>query len=560
MKDFISQYSNPNEDRINYGLIDREYDEDLVKLIAKSCKSLEVLQYVKFLGYEFIADEKEVDLNEYMTSRRKNRQKNTTRYMYLQDSRYVELRLKFRIECKGEADLVTKKLLIPIADHNGYYTIKGKKYLLLYQLVDSSTYTTRQNLTLKSLMPVINKRLKGVYTDTEGNQYTAPTYVIFIFKKEVSIMLFYFAKMGVTKTLKFWGVNDIIDLKDSIGNTHENIYFQVNSKMFLEVNKHFFLKFQYVQSMVFMILDVIANKNRVNFDSLDNKDFWIERIGSMNATNSYNFHEKGMNTLTFFNRMLDEITKGILKIDKRNKKSMYSVVRWMIQNFNGLRRKDNMDLVNKRLRCNEYIASLLTKAFSERVNRVITAGNKVNLDKVREIFKFPGSIIMEQLHMSGLLKYDDRINDMDFFGKLRFTLKGPNSLGGKSDNTISMKYRGIHPSYLGRLDINVCGTSDPGSSGIITPFCKTDGLYFDGSFEPEDGVLDFDKEVREKYMEENSDNLVIDEYALCDNMQEIFQVDNLIEKNRNKMSAVTIQHSKTDMFVIDVNVADEEEL
>jgi len=76
------------------------------------------------------------------------------------------------------------------------------------------------------------------------------------------------------------------------------------------------------------------------------------------------------------------------------------------QNFNELRKKDNLDLANKRLRCNELIASLLTKAFSTRVDRIIGFGNKVTLDNIKEIFKFPGDVIMQQLHKSGLFRYD----------------------------------------------------------------------------------------------------------------------------------------------------------
>ena len=33
----------------------------------------------------------------------------------------------------------------------------------------------------------------------------------------------------------------------------------------------------------------------------------------------------------------------------------------------------------------------------------------------------------------------------------------PNSLGNNNDNSISTRYRGLNPSYLGKLDINVCG-------------------------------------------------------------------------------------------------------
>jgi hypothetical protein len=519
MRDFIANYENENEKRINYGLITREYDEDLIKLIVNACKSLEVLEYIKFLGYTFIEDEKEIDLNEYMTTRKKSRKKSDTRYMYMQDSRYMELRLKFKLECKGEEAIVTKKLLIPVADENGYYTIKGKKYLLLYQLVDSSTYTTRQNLTLKSLVPVVLKRVKGEFEDTDGNFYTAPTYLL-IFRKEIDLLLIYFAKMGVTKTLKFFSVDKVVRFVEEEGDKENNIYFKIKNKLFLEVNRYFFLKYQYVQSIVSMILRFVTN--RLNYEDLDNRNYWIEWIGSMHATNSYNYMEKGLNTLKFIERMLDETTKDILKINDSNKKSIYSILRWMVQNYNELRKKDNMDLTNKRLRCNEYIVSLLTKAFNERMNRVIAAGSRVTLDKVKEILKFSGNILMDQLHISGLLRYDDRINDMDFFAKLRFTLKGPNSLGNKNENNIPMKYRGIHPSYLGRLDINVCGTSDPGSSGIITPFCKTEGLYFDGAHEPEDGIFDFQKEMSKKHKEQNKDILYVDPFEKCETIQELF--------------------------------------
>lgn len=61
-----------------------------------------------------------------------------------------------------------------------------------------------------------------------------------------------------------------------------------------------------------------------------------------------------------------------------------------MQEFNELRLKDNCDLRNKRLRCNEYIASLLTKEFSKRLNRIISMGDKVTIDNIREIFKFSG--------------------------------------------------------------------------------------------------------------------------------------------------------------------------
>ena len=60
-----------------------------------------------------------------------------------------------------------------------------------------------------------------------------------------------------------------------------------------------------------------------------------------------------------------------------------------------------------------------------------------------------------------------------------------NSLAQKSDRNISIKYRSCHPSYLGKLDLNTCSASSPGLNGCISPFAKTDKLWFDAKKEPE---------------------------------------------------------------------------
>jgi len=64
------------------------------------------------------------------------------------------------------------------------------------------------------------------------------------------------------------------------------------------------------------------------------------------------------------------------------------------------------------------------------------------------------------MHSSGILRYDDTINDMTFFRNFKYTTKGPHSLGGKNTNSIGIKYRAAHPSYIGNIDLTVCGNSD----------------------------------------------------------------------------------------------------
>lgn len=46
-------------------------------------------------------------------------------------------------------------------------------------------------------------------------------------------------------------------------------------------------------------------------------------------------------------------------------------------------------------------------------------------------------------------------------------------------------------------------TSDPGTSSLATPFCKTHGLYFGDVHEPEDFKYNFDKEIEQELLIED---------------------------------------------------------
>jgi len=95
------------------------------------------------------------------------------------------------------------------------------------------------------------------------------------------------------------------------------------------------------------------------------------------------------------------------------------------------------------------------------------------------------------MNKSNLFRSDDIINDNTGIMKLTYTIKGPNSVGGNNSNKISKAIRGIHPSYLGNIDILHCGNSDPGTSGVLNPFTDMKSLYFDEEPEPDDFLFEF---------------------------------------------------------------------
>ena len=483
MKKFIKTFKNEYEKDFNEKLINREYEPPLIDFVVNIFKSLESTGMIKLIDWEYNEDESKIDLSKYITSRKKVKKKMAhIKYFHIQYDRCGELVMKFELNVKGQKAIIRKSILIPKMDNNNYMTLRGKKYFLLYQLVDNSTYTSRNALTLKSLMPLCVKRAIETIYDVMGNAYKVQYYYLAIFKRDIEGLLFYLCKFGVTKTIEYFNVGSIMTLLNNEEFANENkedpsfLFFKLNSNFYLKVSKYFFDKFSYVQSMVCMIRRVFVPK--ANEYTVENPMFWTGILGGLYTKTSYKKESNGMSTIVFFERLLDETTKAVLKISDCNKEDVYSVLKWIIQNYKELKKKNNLDLDNKRLRLNEMVAAILSKRIGDSISRILSYGSSIELKPVKDIFKFPGTIIFQSLHKSPLLKFDDRVNDLDVFSALKYSQRGPQSLGDRSSRNISLKYRGTHPSYIGKFDLNVCSSSSPGLSGCCTMFAKTYGLYF----------------------------------------------------------------------------------
>ena len=426
MKKFIHNFENSEEKNLNIALIKRQSEEDLITFIVDIYKSLEVTQYVTFIDYKVIYDESKIDFNKYITTRKKIKKKDKNlKHQYIHPDRCIELVLKFQIHVKEDSAIIQKSILIPKLDEDNYYTIRGKRYFLLYQLVDNSTYTSRNGLTLKSLMPIcINKKMDKLI-DVDGNSYDIPYYYVNLFKREIETFLFYFSKAGFGSTMEYFVVNEFIKILPYKveANDEDNYYFVLNKNLTMQVDKYFFDKYLYVQSMALMVKRCIVPKT--TYEQLESRQYWTQRLGSLYTTTNYKLYESGRSTIAFFERLLDITTQKKLKVSPANKISVYAVVKWMVQNYIELKKKDNLDLDNKRLRLYEYVAALLSKRVGESINRLLTVGSKIKIKQVRDIFKFPGTIIFQLLYSAPLLKYDDRVNDLDAFSALRYSVRGP---------------------------------------------------------------------------------------------------------------------------------------
>ncbi len=500
MYKMLSEYCRTFDDKLNMPLINRELDKELYLYVFETIKSLEVFDSVHILGYEYKDKANDIKLNDYQRNRMqggKKVQEDPVEIMHMAESRCGELTIHYELSIDvkqddGTTKMVSKKysknILIPIKDDDGYYMLKGKRYILMYQLVDSTTYSTSNSVVLKSIMPIVLKRKSKVIHDVDRNPFTIPVYSTAIFKNEINMMLLFFAKMGFREGLMYLSVDKVIDLVTSLGDDLDKyIYFKISQETFVKVNRFAFEESTEVKSIVGMILDSVNNRATVK-DMVD-KNFWLEKLGHQPNIQQPNFKRaKARNLLLSVDRMMDMTTRRVLNIAVDHKDSMYSALRWMFMNYNELKSKRIMDITNKRLRDNEYIASLMTRELSNTLYRIMSKVRKPqsrNLNTLEELFSFRGDILINNLYNSGLFKFDDVVNDMDFWNKLKYTIKGPNSQGGASGKTIATCQRGIDPSFVGRIDLNVVGNSDPGATGILTPFIKTYGLNISDKKEPE---------------------------------------------------------------------------
>lgn len=496
-------YRNPEEANINFGIMNRTYERDLVEYVVCGFKSIsKVLKEVTLTDYEFYTDSDKVNQTAYDRIRSDKQKDKQQKYVYIKESRYGELIMNFKVDAVFEGTHIplkySVKMLIPIPDKKGYYLMKGNRYLLQYQLTESTTYTTSTALVTKSLMPIKMKKDKLEITDTNGTVYRVNDFKVLVFQKYENVMFFYYATMGWSNTLEYFGLGGYITAVPENDGDPAYTYFKVSNTLFIKV-KTTAMTSSYVQTMLGAIMETMTN--RLSYEDLENREIWTCKIGAFKQNSSKETqYELGTRYILLFNRMLDEATQLSFSITMHNKRDVYAIIRWMVQNFAELRRKDNLDIMNKRLRGNEYVASMLNETISDKIKRFVnTTANtdKKLIKKYDNLFRYTGREIVNKLHSSGLMRYDDIVNDMDFFKKFKVTQKGPNAAGNKNDSkTISSERRSLHPSQLGKLDINVCGASDPGLSNIITPTCKTNGMYFEGAAaEPESFAYNFKKEM-----------------------------------------------------------------
>lgn len=521
-------FPNPEADSLNLDIMNRKFELPLEDHVLDCFRSIEeTLDNVKMISHRFVIDFNKISITEYEQNRTKGK-KPPQNIVYINDSRLGELNMVFEVDLSEEPVLkeqpdkwkrflakqknvklggdptklyYTVKELVPVADkRDGSYILKSKRYIPQYQLTETTTYNTSNQLVLKSIMGIKLERRKIEVHDRAGDLYTLNTWRCNLMNDMAPMMFFYLSEYGWYDTLEFFSIGTYAELVTEEECDQNYIYFVVNPSLSLALKvSKMALSSQYVQGIIGSLLTVLGAK--ITMEEIMDQNYWISRIGSTKkgAIKASHF-ELGRRYRILFRRMLDGGSKKSYRLTMHNKNTVLHSIRWMVQEYANLRARDNLDLSYKRLRGNEYIAQFITGVISEKLRKFIhtTANTPEKLKaKYDNLFKYKGMEVISKLHKSGLVKDEDIVNDMnDVYMRFAATTKGPNALGNINPRNITMRQRGLHYSHLGKIGISECSSSDPGRTANICPLAETDGLFFkDTPPEPEEFAYNFIHEI-----------------------------------------------------------------
>lgn len=548
-REFIKLYNDANRPKFNqeFFVRDNYAIAESLKKIIKSCER-DSLFTIKVLGFEYIEDYNEIyhilwqleeDSLKKSSSKKKNpntpskeptRKKdsknakiNNFAYIDLKDTDMYLMKVDYFIKIKEKqdgvyvdaSDTISVYIAIPRVVDKFYFKINGSYWTATYQIADASTYNNRtaknnkkQVITYRAIFPPI-KVFK--YTNTIKNidkePITCDYFMVNSSDKNVLAIKYLFAKYGIIGTLNFLKLRGIY-ITQNIDNVNkeENHIFKIKDEIYIVANKYIFESVLIAQSYVFTLyksLEAIKSNTHLKhlkYDDLFDTKTWVMALGADMTSVDTKMYIKGISTLDSLILLYDDISKDDLHLPEDSKKDVFHIIRWMMYEFNALRAKDNLDISTKKLRYDDYIASLYgKKLFSGMciLSGKYTGNNGADLHNVKQAINIKPMYLINAITSCNIINCREYVNDNDSILALKYTYKGVTGIGEKS-NAIAKSYRLIHPSHLGRVDIDASSNSDPGISGTICPLATLHGNHFSDYEEPNTWEDNLSK-VIEKY-------------------------------------------------------------
>lgn len=508
---FIREYNDKFRPQFNDELFERS-DDAIIEVLKKVILSCERSRYfvIKVMNFTVVEDYEQIRIllreQERFKSKNKNKQKTDDRYNYvpLKDSDIKLLIVDYYLEVanpkEGSPKSKNLRVLIEVPKivDKYYFRIFGNIYSSLYQVVDGSTYNNSDSSNPKSQFVAFKTLLMAsrVYRYIEKIKLTTGEvkecvwYMSIIFKKKCPFMRYLLAKFGLYQTaylLKVYGL--YITDKDP---EQEDMYTIKKNGIYISLPMYIYDNDPAAQSLMYTVYNTVNKETTLN--NIFTLEYWLEALGESYNNKSVS---KGLNVLDSLESIFDIPTQENLKLPEECKKNVYDAIIWIIREFNELRKKDNLDISTKRIRYEEYFGAIYAMKLASGLFNISDESTKLQIDRIEKaIYTFP-DFLLKKISKDSLVNYNNNVNDLDAISALKFTFKGVSGIGEGNTASIPVNYRQVHPSHLGRLDLDSSTANDPGLSGMICPMGDIHNNFFSDYQEPNNWRFEVDQILNE---------------------------------------------------------------
>lgn len=551
-RELVSKFVQEKRDKFNPVFFERDEDEIIKELmnVIYSCERENQYFTIKVHSFRVVDDYDEINsiLYNYYENLTKNKAKSKKRdnqyeYINLNESYIRLLMVKYYVKDRTAEDFIDVIIAVPRIVDKYYFNINGIMRSTLFQIVDGSTYNNGTSnakipsITLKIIfMATRVTRYYNILKTTKGEDLRLNYYHSRIFNKGVAAAKYILAKYGFYGFLNFMNIEGSIYITDHDIDDDNYYTFKVADNIFINSPKFILDRNPVVQSVVVTLYNTIVPG--MPYETIFDDLFWVRSLGAefTGGTRDKMLSildpdddsvpdtlEKGYSILDSFENIYDISTKESIRLPEEDKATTYHILRWIMREFNALRMKDNLDIGLKKIRFAEYIASLYAFKIAQGIYRVSDANKKATIESIRKAIRTDPNFLLVAITKSKMVSYRNMVSDMDSMQALKFTYKGVSGLGENSNQSIPSIYRSIHPSHIGRVDLDASSDGNPGITGTICPFAPVNNGFFDEYEEPNSWNQEFMATMEDYRKARNlKDALIFEEKILgADKSEEI---------------------------------------
>lgn len=513
-KEFIADYIAQNRAPFNDFFFQRNEDDIVNELmnVIYSCQRDNKYFTIRVHSYQVIDNYDDINrelFNYYedLTKKKSKSKKRDNQYGYinLNDSCIKLLKVTYYLRDNTDEDYVDVLIALPRIVDKYYFKINGIMRSTLFQIVDGSTYNNGTSnakvpsITLKiTFMAVRVTRYYNMIQTTSGEDLRLTYYHSRIFNKGVPAAKYILAKYGYYDGLRFMGFDSNSVFLTDHDPRNPNIYtFKAATGVYVNSPKYLMDRNVLLQSVVITLCGSIAEGVPMRYLTTD--EYWLRCLGiefnGLSVDKLADVYsgadktitdplDKGYSILDSFESIYDITTRNSIKLPMEDKETTYHVLRWIMREFNALRMKNNLDIRYKKIRFAEYIASIYAMKIARGIYRISDMNKKATVGGIKKCIRTDPCYLLTAITKSKMVSYRNMVSDMDSMQALKFTYKGVSGLGENSNNSIPDIYRSIHPSHIGRVDLDASSDGNPGITGTICPYAITQDGFFEDYQEP----------------------------------------------------------------------------